>query len=233
MADNLDEILGIKQDVKPEVQPSDEQKKIDEEAKKKQEHLDNLNKAIAEAGETLKKVRKQGKKTVQEEEEEELPKIDMNDPGSKAWDKHIGDRVNPLQAELEKEKQEIRSFAIKRFLEDKPNLVSSPEGLKKVIETYDKIKVASERTVEGVLIDLDRAYAAENHQELLNLANQRVSSKARAEGAFSDIAVDRGSTSYPTQRTTNPKLPDDAVAQLAKWGMTEDQYHELKKKYPG
>lgn len=231
----LEEIFG-KPEEKPQAQPlppqEDEQKKLDEEAQKKQEHLANLNKAIAEANETLKKTRKQAKKP-QEQEEEEIPKIDYNDPSSKAWKKEINDSVSPLQTELEKEKQEIRSFAIKRFLEDKPSLVQNPEGLKKVMETYDRIKTASERTVEGVLIDLDKAYAAENHEELLTAANQRISSKAKAEEEFSSIAVSRGSTAYPTQRTKNPPLSDDDKVQLQKWGMTEQEYFELKKKYPG
>lgn len=99
------------------------------------------------------------------------------------------------------------------------------------METYDRIKTASERTVEGVLIDLDKAYAAENHEELLIAANQRISSKARAENEFSDIAVSRGSTAYPTQRTKNPILTDDDKIQLQKWGMSESEYFDLKKKY--
>ena len=238
MADTLEEILGTGKEEKTSEKPleetpvvSEEQKKQDEEAQKKQEQLVNLNKAIEEANKTLKEKRKAIKKPVQEEEEEELPKIDMNDPSSKAWNKHIQDNVNPIQAELDKEKQEIRTFAFKQFLKDKPNLVSNPDNLKKIIETYDRIKTASERTVEGVLIDLDRAYASENYEELLSAAGQRASSKARAEEAFSDIAVSRGSTAYPTQRTSNPQLSEDDKAQLAKWGMSAEEYFKLKKKY--
>jgi len=232
----LEEIFGKKVEDKQQVPPLDpkieEQKKIEAQKQKDQEHLANLKKAIAEADTILKTKRQQAKDPNYVPPAEELPEIDRKDPGAKAWMKEIKDSVDPLTKELEKEKQEIRSFAIKQFLQDKPNLVQNPEKLKQVIETYDRIKVATERTVEGVLIDLDKAYAAENHEELLTMANQRISSRAKAEERSSDIAVDRGSTSYPTQRDTNPKLPEDAVAQLAKWGMTEAQYWELKKKYP-
>ena len=234
MADNLDEIFGKTEEIPP-VPPLDskveEQKKLDDEVLNKQTQLENLNKAVLEANETLKKTRKAIKQPDQVPQEEELPKIDMNDPGSKAWSKHINEQVSPIQAELDKEKQEIRQFALKRFLEDKPNLISSPEGLKKVMETYDKIKTASERTVEGVLIDLDKAYAAENYEEILSSANQQVSSKARADEAFSEIAISRGSTAYPNQKKTHPKLSEADVLQLAKWGQTEEEFWKLKEKY--
>jgi hypothetical protein len=234
MADKLEEIFGKKEEVKPEVQPSGgktpEQQKVDDEAKKKEEHLVNLNKAIEDANKTLKEKRKQIKGEVKDDEEE-LPKIDMNDPSSKAWDKHIRDNVNPLQAELEKEKQEIRTFAIKRFLEDKPNLVSNPEALKKVIETYDKIKTASERTVEGVLIDLERANAAENYEELQ--AGQRIISKAKAEGGFVDIAISRGGgTSYPSPKDTdNITIKEDELPFILKTYGSVEEYKKMKKKY--
>ena len=74
-------------------------------ALKEEERLANIRKAIAEANAELKTIRTATKKEKSGiEAEEELPKIDFNDSGSKAWDKHIKDTVNPLQAELEKEK---------------------------------------------------------------------------------------------------------------------------------
>ena len=231
--DSLESIFG-KEEKDTQAQPlgeTQEQKTIDEQLQKKQEQLSNLNKAIQEANNALRDKRKAPKRQVQEEEEE-IPKIDMNDPGSKAWDRHISEKVTPLQTELDKEKQEIRSFALRRFLEDKPNLVQSQEKIKVLMDTYDRIKTASERTVEGVLMDLDRAYAAENHEELLAAAGQRVSSRAKAEEAFSDIAVSRGSTAYPTQRTSKRRrLSDEERELVIKAYGSEAEYWKYQEKY--
>ena len=77
-----------------------QENKKDEEVLKKEQQLANLQKAIAEANTQLKDLRKP---KTQAQEDEEIPKIDMDDPSSKAWNKHINSQVNPLQEELEKE----------------------------------------------------------------------------------------------------------------------------------
>ena len=81
--------------------------------------------------------------------------------------------------------------------------------------------------MEGVLIDLDRAYAAENHEELIAAANQTVSSKAKAEERFADPAISRGSTSYPIQKSKRPTLNADELEVLRGWKMTEEEYFNL------
>src|SRR3990167_8186002 len=71
-----------------------EEKTEDEEVLKKEEQLINLGKAIAEANEELVKIRKE-KAKVKITDEDELPKIDMEDPSAKAWEKHISDKMLP------------------------------------------------------------------------------------------------------------------------------------------
>lgn len=204
--DELDKILNEdkqKETVPPKKEetpkePTPEEKTKEEELKKKEEVLANINKAIEQANEELKKTRDAKKKAKTEKPagEDEIPKIDMEDPSARAWDKHIGDKVNPLQAELDQEKAEIRTFALQEFLADKPNLAKNPEKVKELVSTYDKIRTASERTKEGVLLDMNKAYAAVFHDELLRAARQERVDKAKSDSIFADIAVSRGATTY-------------------------------------
>ena len=203
------------------------EEKIDKEVLAKKEQLDNVTKAILEANNELKRLRKE-KKGLKPEEEEELPKINMEDPSAKAWDKHIGDKVNPIQTELDKEKEEIRTFALQEFLADKPSLSKNPEKLKELMATYEKIRTATERTKEGVMLDLKKSYAAIYHEELLDAARNRDVAEAKANEMFSDIAVSKGSTSYSTEKKVRPKLSEDDKLVLAKWGMTEDEWQKMK-----
>lgn len=207
---------------------SEEEKKQEEEVQKKAEQLDNLNKAILEANNTLKEIRSK-KKVV----EEEVPKIDFDDPASKAWDKHIKENVSPLQQEMDKEKEEIRSFALTEFLSDKPALSASPEKLKELIGVYEKIKTASERTKEGVLTDLNKAFAAVYSDELITQARETRVNKAKGEIIFSDPGVSRGSTAYFKEKEADPaqQLSEDDRAVLARWGMSPQEWGEAKKKY--
>jgi hypothetical protein len=212
-------------------EPTQEQKNKDEEALKKEEQLQNLNKAIEIANEELRTVRKNIKQVKTAPTEEELPKIDMDDPSSKAWDKHINDKVSPVQQELEQEKLEVRSFALRQFLADKPLLAKDSEKVKQLISTYEALSKGriSERTSEGVLTYLDKAYAAENHDELLASAGQKRVDKAKADSAFSDIAISKGSTGYPEQHEATTPLSESDKAILAKWGMGEEEYQKLVK----
>lgn len=199
-----------------------------EEALKKEEHLANVNKAIAEANKQLSEKRKEIKNLTPTEEE--LPKIDFNDASSKAWDKHIKENVNPLKNELDSEKKEVRSFALQEFLADKPLLSKDPAQLKQLMDTYEKIRTCSERTREGVLMDLKRAYVADHAEELLSAERLDSVDQARGNALFSDIAVSRGSTSIPKEREKTPHLDKGDEAILAKWGMSSQEWVEMKKK---
>lgn len=209
-----------------EAKAEEEKKQEDLEVQKKKEQLENLNKAIHEANEQLKKSR-EAKKT---ETEEEIPKIDFNDPSSKAWDRHIKENVTPMQEELAKEKEEIRTFALREFLSDKPSLSNDPEKIKELMATYEKLKTASERTKEGVLIDLNKAFGAVFHDELISQARESRVRKAQGDALFSDPAVSRGSTAYFKEHEANPadSLSDDDKQILAKWGMTPDEWGKTK-----
>lgn len=205
-----------------------QEQQIDEEAKKKEEHLANLNRALEEAQTELKRVRAE-KKKLKSEDEEELPRIDFEDPSSRAWDKHFNEKVNPIAVELEQEKEEVRNFSLKEFLADKPALAAKPEKVKELMSTYERLRTNTERTKEGVLLDLDRAYAATFHQELLQAARQKKEEGIKTDILFSDIAVSRGATTYPESRETTPKLSDEDKSILAKWGMTEGDWIKMKK----
>ena len=216
---------------KPTPAPALEVKKTPEEIKaeealKKEEQLANLNKAIAEANQRLADTRKAAKSAKEKPTEEELPKIDFTDPSSKAWDKHIRENVNPVQEELDNEKKEIRSFALQEFLSDKPLLAKNPDQLKKLMDTYEKIRTCSERTREGIILDLKRAYAAENAEELFSASQSERIDEARGNAIFSDIAVSRGSTSIPKEKAKVPHLDKSDEAILAKWGMTPAEWIE-------
>lgn len=232
MADELEQLLADatkKKDAPALGEKTPEQIKAEEAVKKEEEKLANIKKATAEATEQLRKARAdkkaaEGKPVT----EEELPEIDFNDPSAKAWDKHFNGKVNPLQDELAKEKEEIRTYALQEFLADKPNLAKDSDKLKKVIATYDRIKTASERTKEGVLIDLKKAYAAEYADEILEGRRNQEIDEARGEAIFSDIGVSRGATSIPQEKEKAPHLSTDDQAILAKWGLSPSEWVKMK-----
>lgn len=198
------------------------------EALKKEEHLANVNKAIAEANKQLAEKRAALKSLTPKEEE--VAKIDFNDAGSKAWDKHIRENVNPLKEELDSEKKEVRSFALQEFLADKPILSKNPEDLKRLMDTYEKIRTCSERTREGVILDLKRAYVADHAEELLSAERMDAVDTAKGNAIFSDIAVSRGSSSIPTEKAKVAHLDKGDEAILAKWGMSSQEWVDMKKK---
>jgi len=200
------------------------QEEKNNEALKKEEELVNLNKAITEAQTSLKSIRDEKKRAKGEIVEDDLPKIDMEDPSSKAWDKHINESINPLQAEVDKGKEERRNYALSIFLKDKPSLSKNPEKVKELIATYEKIRTASEMTTEGISLDLDKAYGAVFHEELIDAARNRQVSGAKADALFADIAVSRGATSYTVEKEKNPILDEESKRILAKWGMTPEEW---------
>lgn len=232
--EDLDKILASAeehQQAQASEETQEQTKQEDLEVQRKQQQLENLNKAIVEANARLKETRSQKPK----EEEEEIPQIDFNDPSSKAWAKHIKEQTNPFAQEFEKEKEEIRTFALRTFLADKPALAQNPEKLKKVMETYERIKTASERTTEGVLIDLNRAFAAEYSDELISQVRERRINTAMADAIVADAGVSRGSTAYFKDRGVSPvaSLSESDKAILSRWHMEPEEWGEMKKQYPG
>jgi DNA-directed RNA polymerase subunit H (RpoH/RPB5) len=232
MESELEKLLADEEKETPnpalEVKPQDEEtKKEDEEVLKKQEHLANLNKALSEANTELNRIRDEKRKvklTPEQLEEEDIPKIDMDDPSAKAWNKHINQRVNPVEKELEKEKEEIRSFALQEFMADKPSLAKSPEKVKELVAMYERIRTASERTKEGVILDLRKAYAAVFHEELLQAARHDRISQAKADSIFSDIAVSKGATTYQNKaisKSYEPKTEEEREI-ASRWDRTLD-----------
>lgn len=173
---------------------------VDPEIKKKEEIKLNLDKAIEESKDELRKIREAKKKETGVEEE--LPTIDPNDPSAKAWKKEIKDTVSPALNQIEKQKDEVRTFALRNFLKDKPSLAKSPEKLKELMSNYDRLKVSSEQTQEGVTMDLEKAYGATFAGELVSAAREGRVDQAKHEMIFSDIAIDRGATSETTQKPT-------------------------------
>jgi len=190
--------------------------KLEKDKLAKQEHLSNITKAIDEAEQELKKTRDAKKGTPPPKEgEEEIPQIDMNDPGSKAWKKEINDSVSPVQKDLDKGKTEVRTFALREFLADKPSLAASPEKVKELMNIYDRIKVASETTKEGVLLDLGKAFGALFHDELISAARTNKVNDARQQQLFVDPVIDKGTTNYPTEQDRMPQLSEQDRQQLA------------------
>ena len=214
-----------------EAKAEEEKKQEDLAVQKKQEQLTNLEKAITEANDELRKVREAKKGEVKEEE---IPKIDFTDPSSKAWDKHIKEKVVPLQEEFDKEKSEVFNFSLRNFLGDKPALAADPEKMKEFISTYERIKTNSGRTQEGVAMDLDKAFAAVYHEELMSQARESSVRKAEGLQMFSEPAVSRGATSYfsekPDLKTQGLTEEDKQIiykmgyASVEEWAKDKEKY---------
>jgi hypothetical protein len=233
--EELDKILGG-QDQDPSSDAGDkkpEEKKPDQkdpEVLSKEQELTNINNAIRDAKADLKKIRTE-KKEIQGEKpgEEEIPKINLEDPSSKAWDRHIKENVNPLAEELEAEKSERFSFAFKDFVSTHPGLEKSPEKMKAVIATYERLKNNTGRTREGIMNDLRRAYAAENFETIESERHSGRVSQARRDAIYSDAGVSRGASSYHQERETDPEYSNQDAAILARWGMSPQEHAALKK----
>ena len=222
---------------KPEIDPETGQQRAVAPAKTpeeiaKEEHLSNLNTAISTAEEKLSDIRKETKQAKAgslPDDEDELPDLNQaiaQDPTAKAWDKRMDRKVSPVTAELEKEKAEVRSFALREFLDANPALARDQEKVKQLMAYYERIRTASERTREGVLLDLRRAAAVVFHDDILNAAQSRRAGEARADAAFSMPAIDSGATGYRDQSTTKSKkvLSAEERQMLARWNMTEEQW---------
>ncbi len=219
----------------PKVTPKEDAPEEDPAVKAKREQLANLEKAVAEEQGRLKKARADRKagKTVQEIEEDELPKINLDDPSAKAWDKRIRDTAAPMQQELEKAKEERRLYVLRQFLADKPVLAKDPAKVRAMMETYDRLKTSTELTSEGIVMDMEKAYAAEHAEELMRSSRESRMNGARNDAIFSDIGISRGSSTYsnPDKEVQQISLSDDEKAILTKWGMTPQEWMAEKKKF--
>ena len=154
--------------------------------------------------------------------------IDEADPDAQAWLKKIHQTVSPVQDELDKEKAEIRQFSLDEFLADKPSLAKNPDKLKEVLSVYDKIKTASERTTQGVLLDLRKAYAAVFQDELLEADRQNRVEGVRRDAAFSEAGISRGSTAYSSPKETRPKLTAEEERLAVRWYGSIEAYAKTK-----
>ena len=215
-------------------EPAEATPEEDPEVKAKREQLANLGKAIDDEKDRLRVARKARKDAEKPsgKEEEEVPEIDLKNPGAKAWDNRIKEAVAPATAELEKAKEERRLFALCQFLEDKPALAKDPAKLKAMMTTYDRLKTSSELTNEGITMDLEKAYAAEHSTELMRAARNARVDGAQREAIFSDPAVSRGSSTYSKEDEVQPeRLTEEQRQILSKWGMTPAEWQAEKKKY--
>jgi hypothetical protein len=211
---------------------AEEEKKQDDPVQKKQEQLKNLETAISQANEELRKLRESKK----EVKEEEIPKIDDNDPSSKAWTKRINETVAPVKTELDQEKSEIFNFSIKKFLTDKLALAGDGEKLKEFIGVYEKIKSNSGRTQEGVTLDLEKAFAATYAEELISQARESEVWKAEGNAMFSEPAISRGSTSYfqekPDYNSALKGITEDDKQHIFRMGYKSvEEWAKDKEKY--
>jgi hypothetical protein len=250
MTKELDEILGEEEKETPPTPPEEKKEETPEELPQEKKNEDEVQaearKIILDAAkasqEELRKIRTIRKKATKaasgdEEDEEELPPIDHKDPSVKAWDKHIGEKVSPINKEIEMEKEEVRDLALKDFLADKPALAKNPEKLKSLMETYNSLAQGriTERNKEKVIQVLEKAYAAENHEELRSTAHKEKVEKAKAEEAFSGVAVSQGSTAYPSSKPDKmPPIDDEQRDIIRKMGYkSPEEWWKDKQKYQG
>lgn len=210
----------------PELSPEDA------EIKKKEEIKANLDKAIEESNEILRKNReaiKDGKKP----EEEKLPELNREAPETKVWLKEIDSKTAPAATQLEKTQQEIFTFTLREFLQSHPFLATNAEKRKEFVEAYERNKKSSGLTREGVTMDLETAYGATFHQELISAARGQRFQRMETDAAFSDPAVSRGSTTYSVGKESNDiTLTEDDKKEILKMGYTSvSEWIADKKKF--
>ena len=209
----------------------EEKKQEDLDVQKKKEQLENLNKAIREANEQLKTARTAKK---QEISEDTIPKIDKDDPASKAWLKEIKENVNPLQQEIEKEKGEIFDMSLRKFLNDNPYIAGKPEKLKELVEVYQRNDTSTGRIPELVYKNLEKSAAFLFHDELISQVRDSRMRKVQGDALFSAPAVSRGSNAYSRERELSPadSLSDEDRNIIQNvWGISVEEWAEDKKKY--
>lgn len=201
---------------------------------KEQEELENLRKAKVEAQEELRKIRQERKDLKSSApDEEDIPRIDMDDPNAKAWDRHIRENVDPLQSELEKEKEEVVGLAFNEFLADRPALATNPEKRKELMETYQALarsKGITERNKDVVVSVMESAYGAVFHKEILERERSQRMSAARADGALADAATDGGTGAYRSDsRPRRRQLTrDETETAIRMYGSVDEYWKALE-----
>jgi hypothetical protein len=240
MATELDKVLNEEKEKETPAAPApetQESQKTNEEVKE-EERLANLKKAITEAeGEltAIRKAKKTEKSVPTPEEEDDLPNIEQTieqDPTAKAFDRRQDRKIQPLKDEMEQAKSEVRGFALRQFLDANPSLARDSNKVKEMMQYYERIRTCTERTAEGVLLDLRKAAAVVFHEDILNAARNQREVTAQAEQAFSEPAVSSGTTGYrtPTDRSKRP-LSAEERAMLQKWNVPEEEWQDDYKKY--
>ena len=224
--EELEKILGEQPSSE---EPKKEEPKVDPELEKERQELENLKRAKKEALAELQRIREE--KAKEKGEPEKILEINREDPNSKAWIKEIEKNVNPFQQELEKEKQEVFNFSLDKFLKSHPTISADPEQVKKTIETYERIKDNSGRTQEGVLIDLERSYAANNYQQVLEREREAGFEKAKDDLVFSSPAISRGATNYKQDHDRLPNLTNEEIKVIEAQGWSVDEWWKAKKKH--
>lgn len=227
MADELEKLISGEGD-KPKEPLVEKTPEKSEAELKEEEKLANLKRAQAEALTELQRIRKQAKaeKTGQPLEEE-LPKINLEDPSSKAWDRHMTDMVNPLASELEKEREEVTQLALREFLADKPALAADQEKVKEFVRDYEALSKArgiTGRNKDVVKSVMDSAYGAVFHGEVLAEARKRRVAEAQADGILADVATESGATGYRREHKSRRELPSDEREIVLKMYGSEDEY---------
>lgn len=208
-------VVPIAETPAPAAQESQEDKELREKAEKKA----NLDKAILEAQDELRRTREANKKEKQQPvaPTEEIPQIDDNDPSAKAWNQRIKDNTAPITANIEKQKDEVRAFALRKFLADKPSLAKSPEKLKEFMANYDRIKVNTEQTQEGVLMDFEKAYGATFYEELTQAARTARIDAAKEDMLFSDAGVSHGANGEAAEQPAKRQYTAEEREILRGW----------------
>jgi hypothetical protein len=216
----LDEILA-EEEQKPQPPASTEEKKsAEDQIQKEKQELENIKKAKQEALSEVKKLREEKSKI--KKDKEEIPKIDFDDPGSKAWDKHIKEQVTPLQKEIEQEKQERFDYALDEVLDELPDLADK-EKLKETMGVYNALPQA--RTIEGIKTNLKRAFAAVDPEGLVSRMREKRGEKVRSDMAFSQAAISRGVSSMQTDKELSPSdnlSKEEKEAAIRMYGSLEE-----------
>lgn len=211
--------------------PPEPAETTDPEVLKREEQLANINKAIEEGNEELSKIRKDKKElkgTDDPDDTDDVPEFNEDDPNVRALDKRIDRKTGAIESDVERGKAEVRTFALREFLSSNPALARQPAKVREMMRVYEQIKTATERTAEGVILDLRRAAATVFYDQILPAANRQRINQAEADEEFSAPAVGTGATGYrvPRDASGTPKLSSEDKAILAKWGQTPEQWAE-------
>ena len=218
----------IKEEAKAEPEIKSTEKTPEEIAK--EEHLANLNKAIEVQSEELRRIRKEKKVVKSTDDDDDIPVINDEDPSAKAWNRRIRESVAPVQEQMERAQDEVRSSALREFLKDKPSLARDPEKVKRLVSRYEKIHEGTELNKDNAIEDFEAAYVSLDPKAILEAARSRRVNEAKAENMYSDIVVDSGTTTYRKERdVSSPQINEEDIPLILKmYGSVEEYKKTLK-----